>query len=224
MNNKDFDQMWNPTVIKIGAPTLLLVAAMTMLPNLYLYLAYGAIPSLQVALKAWGMIVAIFGAFYLVEPISYFPIVGLCGTYISFLTGNIGNVRIPCASVALEAAQVEGGTPEGNIVATMGLTGSVLVNLMFNTLAVVSGAAIMSHFSPEVANVFKTCTVPAIFAAVFAQNTLKQPLLTVPGLLIPFLLFISGVPFLMKAYVVVVCAVFGTIAVARILYKGGLTK
>lgn len=47
---------------------------------------------------------------WFVEPISYFPVVGAAGTYMAFLSGNISNMRIPCASMAQVAADVEPGT------------------------------------------------------------------------------------------------------------------
>ena len=44
------------------------------------------------------------GVIWFVEPISYFPIVGVAGTYMAFVSGNISNLRIPCAMIAQKAA------------------------------------------------------------------------------------------------------------------------
>lgn len=44
-------------------------------------------------------IISSFGVLWFVEPISYYPVVGQIGTYMAFLSGNISNMRVPCASM-----------------------------------------------------------------------------------------------------------------------------
>lgn len=66
-------------------------------------------------------IISSFGVLWFVEPISYYPAVGQIGTYMAFLSGNISNMRVPCASMAQVSAEVEPGTHEGSIIATIGV-------------------------------------------------------------------------------------------------------
>ncbi len=61
------------------------------------------------------MVALSFGAFYVVEPISYYAALGLTGTYLSFLSGNIGNMRVPCATMALETTESEPGTLQAEV-------------------------------------------------------------------------------------------------------------
>lgn len=226
VSKAEFDNIWKKPVIKIGVVTVLIPTFMCFLPNLFLYIKFGVFPPVSVALKAWGMIAAIFGAFYIVEPISYYPVLGLTGTYISFLSGNIGNLRLPCSAVAQEVVGVEAGSSEAEIVSTLGVAGSVITNLFFTTLAAVAGAALLAIFPEPIAIAFKQYTVAAIFGAVFGQFTLKFPKLAIAGIAIPMLLRIVGpaigMPFLTQTWVVIVASVFGTILVGRILYKKGL--
>lgn len=220
--HNDFKAIWRPSVVRIGIITVLLPAILSFLPCLYLYVRFGVFPPMNVALKSWGMVAAVFGAFYFVEPISYYPILGLSGTYISFLTGNIGNLRLPCSAVAQEVVGVEAGTDEAEIISTLGVSGSVLTNLIFVTIAALAGAALLAAFPAPIALAFKKYTVAAIFGAVFGQFTLKYPLLAVFGLAIPLGLYLSGIPFLGQTWFVIVASVFGTIAIGRMLYKKGL--
>ncbi len=219
---QDFNTIWRPSVVRIGVITVLLPAALSFLPCVYLFAQFGVFPPLHTALKAWGMIFAIFGAFYFVEPVSYYPILGLSGTYISFLTGNIGNLRLPCSAVAQEVVGVEAGTDEAEIISTLGVSGSVLTNLVFVTIAALAGAALLAAFPAPIALAFKKYTVAAIFGAVFGQFTLKYPLLAIFGLVIPLGLYLSGIPFLGQTWFVIIASVFGTIAIGRMLYKKGL--
>ena len=226
VSHDEFENIWKKPVIKIGVVTVLIPMLMCFLPNLYLYMKFGVFPPISVALKSWGMIAAIFGAFYVVEPVSYYPVLGLTGTYISFLSGNIGNLRLPCSAVAQEVVGVEAGTPEAEIISTLGVSGSVVTNLFFTTLAAVAGAALLAIFPEPIAIAFKQYTVAAIFGAVFGQFTLKYPKLAVAGIAIPLLIYIVapkiGLGFLTQTWIVIVASVFGTIAVGRLLYKKGL--
>ena len=65
--------------------------------------------------------------------------------------------------------------------------------------------------------------IAAIFGAMFGQFTLKYPILAVAGLGIPVGLFMGGpalgIPFLAQTWFVIVCSVFGTILIGRVLYK-----
>lgn len=226
VSHEEFDKIWKKPAVKIGVITIIVPMLMCFLPNVYLFLRFGAFPPLSVALKAWAMIATIFGAFYIVELVSYYPILGLTGTYITFLTGNMGNLRVPCSAVAQEVVGVKPGTQEAEIVSTLGLTDSVVTNLFFTTLAAVAGATLLAIFPEPIAIAFKQYTVAAIFGAVFGQFTLKYPALAAAGLGIPLLLFIGGpaigLSFLAESWIVIIGSVFGTIGFGRLLYKKGL--
>lgn len=74
--------------IRIGTITVLLAMLGSFFPNIYLYLAHGVWPDASHMFSAWGSVAMAFGAFYLVEPISYFPVFGPTGTYIGILSGK----------------------------------------------------------------------------------------------------------------------------------------
>ena len=143
MDKKDFDIIWKNPVNKIGRITLLLAIAFSFIPLIFLYITYGELPDIQTALKAWGMIATIFGAMYFVEPISFYSVLGLSGTYMSFLSGNIGNPRLPCAAMALDITGTEQGTQDAGIVSTLGIAGSIITNIIGGTLCAFIGAQVI---------------------------------------------------------------------------------
>ncbi|MDR1377078.1 MAG: hypothetical protein LBJ22_06175 [Synergistaceae bacterium] len=222
----EFKKLWREPVVRLGMITVLVPMVLCFLPNVYLYVAYGAAPTFSEAMRAWGMIATIYGAFYIVEPISYYPILGLTGTYISFLAGNISNVRIPSAAVVQDVTGTETGTLEAEIVATLGVAGSVVTNLFFVSLAAVAGAYILGLLPVFAQNAFKSYTVPAIFGAIFCQFGMKAPILIFFALAIPFLMLyaapLAGLGFFAAPWLVIVASVFGTIAIARVLFKIGM--
>jgi hypothetical protein len=224
----EFKKLWKEPVVRLGVVTVLVPMVLCFLPNVFLYVVYGAAPTFSEAMKAWGMVATIFGAFYVVEPISYYPILGLTGTYISFLAGNISNVRIPSAAVAQDVVGTESGTLEAEIVATLGVAGSVVTNLFFVSLAAVAGAYILGLLPPAVQDAFKNYTVPAIFGGMFCQFGVKAPSLILFALAIPFLMLyvapLVGLPFLATSWLVIAASVFGTVLIARIFFKMGILK
>lgn len=216
VSKEEFEQMWNVPVIKIGRSTLLLSVLFSFFPSAYLYFAHGAFPPIGTALKAWGMIAAVFGAFYVVEPISYYSIFGLTGTYMSFLSGNIGNLRLPCAAMALEITETEPGTQEAEIISTIGIAGSIIVNIIGTTLAALIGAKVIAVLPDTILTALSTYTAPAIFGAMFGSFGIKFPKLAIFGLGIPVAirLLLPTTP----AFIIILAAVFGTIFIAKILY------
>lgn len=217
MDRKEFDQVWKKPVSRIGIVTLLSAVILSFFPVLYLYFRHGAFPPLDVALKAWGMIAAVFGAMYIVEPISFYSILGLSGTYMSFLSGNIGNLRLPCAAMALEITETEPGTHEAEVISTLGIAGSIIVNIIGTTLAAFIGAKVIALLPEAIVTGLSTYTAPAIFGAMFGSFGVQYPRLAVFGIGIPVAirLVAPNTP----AYVIIIAAVFGTILIARFFYR-----
>ena len=103
---KDYMAEWKRNSIRIGAPTCIMAAFTAFIPVLYLCSRYGCWPKLETVLAAWALTALSFGAFYIVEPISYYAALGMSGTYLGFLSGNIGNMRVPCAALALDVTDL----------------------------------------------------------------------------------------------------------------------
>lgn len=222
MNKNEFDSLWKGPVTKIGVATLLSAVVLSFLPVLYLYFRYGVFPPWSIALKSWGMIATIFGAMYFVEPISFYSILGLSGTYMSFLSGNIGNLRLPCAAMALEVTEIEPGTQEAEVISTLGIAGSIIVNIIGTTLAAFIGAKVIGILPAVVVKGLSTYTAPAIFGAMFGQFAIKFPKLSIFGLGIPVAIrfFLPKVP----AYIIIMAAVFGTMLVGRLFHNADQKK
>lgn len=126
-------------IIFWGRFTLLAAWICSFLPPLYLAVVYGIMPEVTSIVKAFSMIASVMLVSWIVEPIAYFPIVGITGTYMSWLAGNISNMRVPVSALSQTAAGVEEGTPEGDIISTLGIGVSVIVNLIVLVLAVFLG-------------------------------------------------------------------------------------
>ncbi|MGB9868031.1 MAG: hypothetical protein ACPLPR_09055 [Bacillota bacterium] len=218
-----FNEVFTRKVIRLGIATLVAAWLGNFLPCAYLYFRYGIVPDSTTIIKIWALVASVYGAFYIVEPISYYAILGLSGTYMSFLAGNISNLRLPCSAIAQEVTGVEPGTEEAEIISTLGIAGSIIVNTIGVTITAIVGAAILNLFPVYVQKSF-SWLLPSIFGAVFVQFAIKYPtigLLTVP---IPLVLlkFVKGLP----VWVVIPACVFGAIGIGRLWYnmQGGTRK
>ena len=212
----DLNAKWKKGCVLIGAPTNLIAAAASFLPVLWLCATYNCWPDWDVVLKAWGMVAASFGAFYIVEPIAYYSVLGLSGTYLSFLSGNIGNMRLPCAALALDATNTEPGTLQAEVVSTLGICGSIITNLFFVLLAAIVGASVVAALPPVVANAFSRYAGAAIFGGTFGNFAVKLPKVAVFAIAFPLLLSHF---FKLPAYVMIILVVFCSIAVGRVFYN-----
>lgn len=213
----DYMNTWKKQSIKIGAPTNILAAAASFLPVLYLCMTYDCWPTVGQVLSAFGLVAISFGAFYFVEPISYYASLGMAGTYLSFLSGNIGNMRVPCAALALDVTKSETGTVQAEVVSTMAICGSIITNLIATTAAAICGTAIVAILPEAVKVGLQTYASIAIFGATFGNFATKNPKVAAFGIGIPIVckLFIPTMP----AWLIIVLSVFGSVGVSRVFYS-----
>lgn len=219
MNEQELMKQWKRQSIHIGTPTNLLAAFTAFIPVLWLCTVNDCWPPLTTVLTAWGMVAASYGAFYFVEPISYYAALGLTGTYLGFLSGNIGNMRVPCAALALDVTKSRPGTIQAEVVSTMAICGSIITNLIGTTSAVIIGSAVLAVLPDFVVSGLTKYASSAIFGATFGNFAIKYPKVAVFALLIPVVLKLATP---LPAAAVIVCTVFGTLAIARVFYKKGM--
>lgn len=210
----DHDRDWKNPAIRIGRWTLWISVFSSFVPALYLMFGHGISPDWEVLFKGWLMIVSMFGMLYIIEPVTYFSVLGLSGIYISMLAGNVGNMRVPCAMMGLEVTNTEPGTHRADIVSTLAITGSVIANLVLLTAMAFIGSQVLSIMPESMVKAFQLFTIPSVYGAMFVQSGLKNLKLVPFGVLLPLGLMLFGIP----AYLVTFITVLAMIAIARVLY------
>lgn len=118
-------------------------------------------PEADVVLKGIGAI-AFFYVTGIVEVIAYSPMLGAGGTYLSFVTGNIMNLKMPCAINAMENAKVKANTEEGEVITTIAICSSIIV-----TTLVIAVLVIIFALNPSFSQLMQSET----FAPAFQQVT-----------------------------------------------------
>lgn len=218
-----YENSYLPKVNRVGKITGFAGVLLSFAPAIVL-LMLGIYPSGGALLTAFVGIASAVGVLWFVEPISYFPVLGVTGTYMAFLSGNISNMRLPCAAVAQSAAEVEPGTPKGSLISALGMAVSVVINISVLTLGVLLGSAVLSKMPPVVQETLNYL-LPALFGALLAQFGYKhkrQALIMLAFAIVISLLISKGIfSWLPGAsnYLAMLSCVFVSILLARVLYK-----
>lgn len=172
-NKKFYDEDYMPKVNRIGKITGYLGVVLAFIPAIMLAIVYGILPKGAALLTAVIAGVSSFGVLWFVEPISYFPVIGAAGTYMAFLSGNISNMRIPCASMAQVSADVKPGTEEGSVIATIGMAVSIIINVAVLTIGAILGASVLSLL-PDGVKAALNYLLPALFGALLVQFGMRM--------------------------------------------------
>ncbi|HBG4155195.1 TPA: hypothetical protein KQD31_000253 [Clostridioides difficile] len=217
-----YNEEYLPFMIRYGRLTLSLGIIAALVPGIILSFGFGIMPPISALLASTMAIVSMSAPNYIIEPVSYSPILGIPGTYMSFLSGNISNMRLPCSIAAQKAAEVESGTEEGSIISTIGIAVSILVNISILTIGVILGGSVLSKIPAEVVEKLNLI-LPALFGSVFGQVFLQDKKLGLVAIVISILTIILSKQGIIPQSLVVLICVFGTILIARAMYKDKLS-
>lgn len=205
---------------RIGSFTLIAGLIANFVPALYLAGVIGVMPQFTDLLQIYAVALSAFGVSWLVQPLSFYPMLGIGGSYISWLCGNVADIRVPAATMAQRVAGAEPGSPEGDVMATMGIAGSVFVSVLILTIFTFIGSAIMPLVPKFVTKAFGFI-LPAVFGAVYAELSRKHfkigMLTIVLGLAITFIAPKVGIPNAMLTILIIA----GGVAMARVIYLTG---
>lgn len=118
------------------------------------------------------LLVFIVGGF--VEVMTYSPLLGTSGTYLGFFTGNLVNLKVPCAVNAREQAGVKHGSKEGEIVSTVSIATSTIVTTIIIALGVALFTPLRPVLESEVLQPAFDTAFTALFGALAYKNFVKD--------------------------------------------------
>lgn len=165
---------YSATIHRLGRiSTLIMLIALIGVP-IVAGLAFG------IKIDAGKTISAFFGAFSLfgivgaIEFFSYAPILGAGGQYLSFITGNIGNMKMPAAISSIKLAQLEPGSKEADVISTIAIGISSIVTTSIILVGMIFIGRILPILqSPSLAPAFSNM-MPALLGALATPILLKD--------------------------------------------------
>ncbi|MFW3386228.1 UNVERIFIED_CONTAM: hypothetical protein RF648_09500 [Kocuria sp. CPCC 205274] len=123
--------------------------------------------------RIWTALLAIagtFGVLWIVEPLTYYPILGQASMYQAFMIGNISNKLLPSALIAQSAIGAKPGTRRGELAAVMAISGAAMVHLVSLLVLVgLLGSWLVSVVPADVVAVVQTYILPSVLGAVLVQ-------------------------------------------------------
>lgn len=197
--------------IGLGISVILMLAAPFLMGGLL-----GAGPDWKAFWPVFAQVFILYWPSGVIECLVYSPMLGSGASYLAFVTGNVTNLKLPCAMNSRQICETEVGTPENDIVSTLSVATSAIVT----TLALVIGVLCLVPLRPVLENpalspAFQN-VIPALFGALAFKHFYKNmkiaalPLLLmcvifvmVPSLIgsVSFFMILSGALAIILAYV-----------------------
>lgn len=188
-----------------------------------LMIIFGEMPDWRALGLGLIAVIPTYWATAVVEVFTFVPMLGAGGAYLSFVTGNISNLKLPCALDALDKQNVKPSSEEGEIISTIAIAVSSIVTtiiIIFGVILIVPLEPIIN--SPVLSPAFEQL-LPALFGGLALAFISKNVKLSIAPIILMLVLFIF-VPALNASTVgiMVPVGVVFTLIVARIMYKKGI--
>ena len=149
----------------------------------------GAQPDLGVVARAFLSVGLVWTVSSVVEFLVYTPMLGSGGSYLAFITGNLINMKIPCAMNAKELVGAKSGTAENEVISTLSIATSALVTILILALGVVLLIPLQPILQSETLAPAFANVVPALFGAMAYKYYRKDPALAMIPLTVMIILF-----------------------------------
>jgi len=187
-------------------------------------LHYNAWPEAKFVFEALLKLVPLYWVTSIIEVITFTPMLGAGGAYLSFVTGNITNLKLPCALSALDRAKVKATSEGGEIISTIAIASSSITT----TLVIAVGVLLFAPVLPTITapdSVIKPAfdyVIPALFGALGASYFSKHWKISILPILAGVIVYILAPSFAVGTLLFVTIVV--SIAGALGMYKLGWIK
>ncbi|MBQ7956521.1 MAG: hypothetical protein IJ279_00680 [Clostridia bacterium] len=152
----------------------------------------GVLPDGEALKQVLPQLMTLYWLTAIAEVIAYVPMLGAGGTYLSFVTGNISNLKLPVGLNAMNSAKVKANTEEGEVIATIAIGVSAIVT----TIIIAVGVVVFSLFvgpevlqAPSIKPAFDF-VLPALFGALAASYFEKYWKLVIVAVLVGVIVLI----------------------------------
>ena len=201
----------------------LAAATLILLFPVIVALLFRAAPDPYGVLQGLLGVAPLFWAVGTIEVFTYVPMLGAGGSYLSFVTGNLTNLKAPCALSAMDKAGVSPSSEEGEIISTIAIATSAIVTTIIIALGVLLIVPLTPVLeSPTLTPAFDN-VLPALFGALGVVYISKNWKIAVAPICLMLILFFF-VPYLNAGLVgiMVPVGVLFTIGTSRLMYNKGL--
>lgn len=190
MDKNTYLEQYDRTTHVLGRAASLITLVMLVGAPFLIGFILGALPDLSAAAKGFLSVGIIWTVSSVVEFLVYTPMLGAGGGYLAFITGNLINMKIPCAMNAREIAGTQAGTPENEIISTLSIAASSLTTITVLAIGVLLLVPLQPILQSEALQPGFANVVPALFGAMAYQYFRRNIKLAFVPLTIMTVLFI----------------------------------
>lgn len=224
MNIQDKDKFFeefNNGLHRLGRITLIAGIIVLMAVPFAFGVIVGVMPDMPAFVKGWINVAVVYFPVSIVEFLVYAPMLGAGGSYLAFITGNVTNMKIPCAMNARDIAKTEVGTPENEIVSTISVAVSAIVTTLVILLGVIMLVPLQPVLSAPVLQPAFNNVVPALFGALGLKYFAKSPQIAVIPLALMCLLCILVPSMISQTSILMIPSGGLALAIGFVLFKKG---
>lgn len=221
---QNFESEYEKKIHFAGRMTSILALSMMIAVPSVICLYYNIFPPASGFLKGLSWIWMLELPICIAEVLTYTPMVGISGAYLSFISGNLSNMKIPCAATAIDNAGYKTGTDESDIIATLSIATSTIVTEVLLVIGVIALVPLTPILTSQILVPAFQNILPALFGALGVYWIMRQWKLSVTPL--AFVIIISLAVKLPVGSAGVLIPISGLLSVlaARLLYKKGFVK
>lgn len=214
MNNNYYNK-----IHRIGRLSGIIVLLLIFIVPITICMFYDIFPPIKNLLLGIGMVCMIYLPVSIAEFLTYTPMLGSNASYLVFVTGNLTNLKIPCALMCMDNAKVKAQTDEGEVIAAIAVASCSIVTIIIvfiGMLAIIPLQPVLN--SPSLQPAFQNI-IPALFGALGAYWISKQWKLAIVPIVCVAIAF-NVFPFLID-FAGALIPIMGVISIiaARIMYN-----
>ena len=174
-NNQAYYEKYLKSTHRLGRAVSVLTLILLLGAPFVIGAVLGAMPDMQAAAKGFLSVGLVWTVSSVVEFLVYTPMLGAGGSYLAFITGNLINMKIPCAVNAKELVDAKTGTAENEVISTLSIAASSLVTILVLAMGVLLMIPLQPPLqSPALQPAFAN-VVPALFGAMAYKYFRKSP-------------------------------------------------
>lgn len=222
MNEKEkFIKDFNDGLHRIGRITLITAVILLLAIPFVIGAINGVMPDMSGFIKGFATVGIIYIPVAIVEFLVYTPMLGVGGSYLSFITGNVTNMKIPCVMNASDIAGTKSGTPEHEIVSTISVATSAIVTTLVIVLGVIMLVPLQPVLQQESLLPAFNNVVPALFGALGLKYFVKSPKIAVIPLVLMCLLCILVPSMISQTSILLIPSGALALGIGFLLFKKG---
>ena len=187
-------------------------------------LYYNAWPSFSAVLKGLIGVAPIYWTVGIIEIITFTPMLGTGGTYLSFVTGNVTALKVPAALNAMESSGVKANSEEGEIISTIAIATASIVTTLIIAAGIFLFVPLQPLLSSEKLKPAFDNIMPSLFGGLGVVYISRNWKISIAPLVFMIILFVAVPSLASSVGVLVPVGILIALGASRIMYKKGWLK